>query len=119
MASSPMLAGVGGQDWAELFLGTLMFRTAALRTTFLAAFSLFLLASFGVAAPCSLRTSNPSVTICSPAANALVTSSLTIVAGSTDSKGAVAMAIYVDNALVQKANGGQITASSNFAPGKH
>ena len=97
-----------------------MFQTAAvLRAPLLASALVILLASTAWAAPCPLKATNPSITICSPASNAVVSSSVAIAAGSTDSAGAIAMAIYVDNALVKKVNGGQISASGTFATGKH
>lgn len=51
--------------------------------------------STGVAS-CTLSTTNPSVTICTPAANATVTSPVHVNAGTTSSVGVQYMQIYVD-----------------------
>ena len=52
------------------------------------------------AAPCSLNQTNPSVTVCTPAPNALVQSQVNVVAGTTDSHTVTTMQIYVDSKLV-------------------
>src|SRR6184192_599586 len=49
-----------------------------------------------IAGACTLSTVSPSVTICTPTANATVTSPVHIVAGTTDSKTVQFMQIYVD-----------------------
>jgi phospholipase C len=86
-------------------------------------FSFFLLlavfGSMAFAAPCALKTTNPSITVCTPAPDALVTDQVSITAGSTDSAGVIAMAVYVDNTLVRKVSGNQISTNRSFAPGKH
>ena len=82
-------------------------------------FLLLTLATSAWAAPCSLNPTNPSVTICSPAANSSGTNPVSLVAGSTDSAGVIAMAIYVDNVLIQKVNGNQISTSGSFSVGTH
>ncbi|HWR36541.1 MAG TPA: Ig-like domain-containing protein [Clostridia bacterium] len=47
-------------------------------------------------APCPLSTTDPSVTICTPANNATVTSPVRVVAGTTSSKGVDYVQVYVD-----------------------
>lgn len=54
------------------------------------------------AVPCPLSQTNPSVTVCTPAPNALVQSQVNVIAGSTDSNTVTAMQLYVDNKLVYK-----------------
>jgi phospholipase C len=58
--------------------------------------------SGAAAVPCPLSQTNPSVTVCTPAPNALVQSQVNVVAGSTDSNTVTAMQLYVDNKLVYK-----------------
>jgi phospholipase C len=77
------------------------------------------LASPAFAAPCALNPTNPSVTICTPANGATVTSPVNIVASTTDSSPVIAMAIYVDNVLATKQNVSEINASINMSQGKH
>lgn len=78
------------------------------------------LAATAFAAPCTLNTLSPSVTICSPASGATVTSPVNIVAGTTDTTATViAMAIYVDDQLATKQNVGEINASVNMPVGPH
>src|SRR6266852_7029552 len=50
-------------------------------------------------APCTLNQTNPSLTVCTPAPNALVQSLVHVVAGSTDSNPVTTMQVYVDNKL--------------------
>src|SRR4051812_30873121 len=81
---------------------------------------LLFLTGFAFAAPCTLSTASPSVTICTPAPGANVSSPVNIVAGTTDNAGPViAMAIYVDNQLATKQNVSEINASVNMATGSH
>jgi hypothetical protein len=58
--------------------------------------------SGAAAVPCPLSQTNPSVTVCTPAPNALVQSQVNVVAGSTDSNTVTAMQLYVDNKLVYR-----------------
>ena len=51
-------------------------------------------------APCPLSTTNPSVTICTPANGATVTSPVRIVAGTTDSRRVNLLQIYLDGVKV-------------------
>jgi phospholipase C len=58
--------------------------------------------SAAASVPCPLSQTNPSVTVCTPAPNALVQSQVNVIAGSTDSNTVTAMQLYVDNKLVYK-----------------
>ncbi len=71
------------------------------------------------AAPCTLSTVDPSVTICTPANGATVSSPVNIVAGVTDSSPIIGMAIYVDNVLVTKQYVSEISASVSMSSGSH
>ena len=88
-----------------------------LRLSFLLA--LVALALPALAAPCTLSTVNPSVTICTPANGATVTSPVNIVAATTDSSPVIAMAIYVDNVLATKQNVSEINTSIPMSAGMH
>ena len=57
------------------------------------------------AAPCPLNQTNPSVTVCTPAPNALVVSMVHVVAGTTDSNPVTSMQVFVDGALQQTFKG--------------
>ena len=85
--------------------------------------SLFLvligLTASAFAAPCTLNPTSPSVTICTPANGANVSSPVNIVAGTTDTSPVLAMAIYVDNVLATKQNVSEINVSINMSPGNH
>jgi phospholipase C len=71
------------------------------------------------AAPCTLSTTNPSVTVCTPSPNALVQSPVHIVAGTTDSHTVTAVQIYADNKLVKQVSGATIDSFVNLAVGPH
>ncbi|MGZ4814870.1 MAG: alkaline phosphatase family protein [Terriglobales bacterium] len=74
-------------------------------------------AAFG---QCKLSDFSPSVTICTPAPNDVVTSPVNVVAGTTDNDATViAMAIYVDNVLATKQNVSKINANIAMSTGKH
>ena len=66
-------------------------------------FSVVVLLSFGrsAAALCPLSQVNPSVTVCTPAPNALVQSMVHVVAGTTDSRPVTSMQVFVDGTLNQ------------------
>lgn len=81
--------------------------------------ALIALAVPAFAAPCSLNPTSPSVTICTPANGATVSSPVNIVAGTTDTSPVTSMAIYVDNVLATKQSVSQINASINMSPGNH
>lgn len=65
----------------------------------------------GGGGPCTLSTTDPSVTICAPANNANVTSPVNVVAGTTDSHSVTRMTIYLDGVGVYTVNANQLNAS--------
>jgi hypothetical protein len=73
----------------------------------------------GVASGCPLKTTNPSITVCSPTAGATVSSPVHIVAGTTNSSGVVAIAIYIDSSLVYKANVSAVNQNIAVNAGNH
>lgn len=73
----------------------------------------------GGGSPCTLNTANPSVTICSPAANATVGSPVHIVAGSTNSAGVTNMKIYLDGVAKYSIASNKIDTSLAIANGTH
>src|SRR5215470_14425107 len=79
-----------------------------MRTNRLFAISLAIVVSsisaYGTA-PCPLNQQNPSVTVCTPAPNALVQSMVHVVAGSTDSNPVTSMQVYLDGTLMQTVKG--------------
>lgn len=82
----------------------------------------FLLAATGVAsaAPCSLNPASPSVTICTPANGAKVTSPVQVVAGTTDNAHPVtAMIVYLDNQIAYKTSSNQLSTSLTLTNGQH
>jgi hypothetical protein len=70
---------------------------------------------------CTISKINRSITICSPAANSSVTSSVQVVAYATDSKAITAMNIYVDSKLVyqQKTSATLINTAITLSTGTH
>src|SRR5579859_1156290 len=96
------------------------FRTARLRLSILLLSALSLVSSKALAAaPCTLSTTNPSVTVCTPSPNALVQSPVHVSAGTTDSHTVTAVQIYVDNKLVKQVNASTIDSFVNLAVGSH
>lgn len=85
---------------------------------FLALSSLLSTKAFA-AAPCTLSTTSPSVTVCTPTPNALVQSLVHVSAGTTDSHTVTAVQIYVDNKLVTQVNASTIDTFINLALGNH
>jgi len=69
--------------------------------------------------PCPLNKADPSVTVCTPAPNALVQSPVNVVAGSTDSHTVTAMQIYVDNNLVTTVKAATINSFVELPVGNH
>lgn len=69
--------------------------------------------------PCTLSKVNPSVTVCTPATNALVQSPVNVVAGSTDTHTVTAMQIYVDNKLVTTVKSSTINSFVELSMGNH
>lgn len=71
------------------------------------------------APPCTLSQTNPSVTICTPAPNALVQSLVHVVAGSTDSNPVTTMQVYVDNKLISQLQSATVDTFVTLAAGNH
>lgn len=71
------------------------------------------------AVPCPLNQTNPSVTVCTPAPNALVQSQVNVVAGSTDSNTVTVMQLYVDNKLVYKVAAPTLNTFVTLPTGNH
>jgi phospholipase C len=69
--------------------------------------------------PCTLRQTNPSVTVCTPLKNGLVQSPVNVVAGSTDSNPVTAMQVYVDNKLIYQVNGTTVNTFVSVTAGYH
>jgi Bacterial Ig domain/Carboxypeptidase regulatory-like domain/Abnormal spindle-like microcephaly-assoc'd, ASPM-SPD-2-Hydin len=78
----------------------------------------FFLASSSTAA-CTPGPLNPSVTICSPAANAVVNSPVRVTASTTDSKTVRFVEIWADGAKLYHALGGSLDTSVTLAAGLH
>lgn len=70
-------------------------------------------------ASCTLSKTDPSVTICLPAANSTVTSPVHINAGTTASAGVTYMQIYVDSVKQQTINASSLDVSLAMASGTH
>jgi phospholipase C len=66
------------------------------------------------AAPCTLNQTNPSVTVCTPAPNALVQSMVHLVAGTTDTNTVTSMQVFVDGALTQTVK--SVSTLDTFVP---
>lgn len=86
---------------------------------FFAAALFCLMPSAFASAPCPLSTTNPSVTVCTPAPNALVQSLVNVVAGSTDSHTVTAMQIYLDNKLIYQVNSASLNTFVSLPVGYH
>ena len=69
----------------------------------------------GGGGPCTLSTTNPSVTICTPANNATVTSPVNVVAGTTDSNKVTAMKIYLDGVSVFSTSSNQLNTNVSIS----
>ncbi len=80
----------------------------------------FTVGSGGGSGPtCTLSTTNPSVTICTPANNSTVVSPVHVNAGSTDSYTVTAMQIYLDGTKVYQNALNYIDTSLTIASGTH
>src|SRR6266566_3964779 len=90
-----------------------------LPSVFLSGAVLALLAPHSAQALCPLSQVNPSVTVCTPAANALVQSMVHVVAGTTDSNTVTTMQIYVDNKLTYSAKASTLDTFVSLAVGNH
>lgn len=75
--------------------------------------------SAAASVPCPLSQTNPSVTVCTPATNALVQSQVNVVAGSTDSNTVTAMQVYVDNKLVYQVHASTLNTFVSIPVGYH
>jgi glucose/arabinose dehydrogenase len=73
----------------------------------------------GSGSPCTLKTTDPSVTICTPAPNATVSSPVHIVAGSTNSAGVTNMKIYIDGVAKYSINSNKVDTSLALPTGTH
>ncbi len=69
--------------------------------------------------PCPLNPASPTVTICTPANNATVTSPLTVTAGTTDSNTVSLIQLYVDGSAKVTQHTGTLTGSVTLTPGSH
>jgi Bacterial Ig domain len=70
-------------------------------------------------APCTLKSTVPSVTICTPANNATLTSPVHVVAGTRDSVGVSFIQAYVDGVAKVTQTGGKLDASVAMSAGTH
>ncbi len=77
------------------------------------------LASAHAAAPCPLNSTSPSVTVCTPAPNALVQSPVHLVAGTTDTNTVTTIQIYVDNKLTTSFKSATVDTFVTLPPGYH
>lgn len=71
------------------------------------------------APPCTLSTTSPSVTICTPMSNANVSSPLTVAAGATDSQLVSYIQLFVDGIANTKQSGAVLNTSTPLTPGSH
>ena len=74
---------------------------------------------WGAAPPCTLDPTQPSVTICTPAANATVGSPVHVVAGSNANPVATLIQIYLDGSKVYQVAGAQLDTNITTSPGTH
>jgi hypothetical protein len=70
-------------------------------------------------APCTLNTASPSVTICTPSSNAMVTSPVQVAAGTTGSNTVSMIQIYVDGTAAYTTLGGTLNTSLAISSGTH
>ncbi|HWR35801.1 MAG TPA: alkaline phosphatase family protein [Clostridia bacterium] len=75
--------------------------------------------SGGSSAPCTLSAVNPSLTICTPANNATVTSPVHVVAGTTDSNSVTLMKIYLDGTAVYSTAASTLDTNVSMSSGTH
>ena len=73
----------------------------------------------GPSTPCPTDSASPSVTICSPAQDAEVTSPITVVAETADRNPVTTMQAFLDGETVSTASGGTLTAQISAAVGRH
>jgi hypothetical protein len=75
--------------------------------------------STGGTSPCTMSTTDPSVTICAPAQGASVASPVRVLAGTTDSSTVTAMKVYVDNQAAYSTSSRSIDTSLGLSAGGH
>ena len=63
------------------------------------------------AAACTPGTQSPSVTVCQPKPNSIVSTPAHVVASTTDSHTVIAVQVYVDNKLVKQVNANTLTGN--------
>ena len=68
---------------------------------------------------CTLNSQQPSVTICTPAPNATVTSPIHVTAGSNSSPAASLMQIYLDGSKIYEIKAAQLDTNITTTPGTH
>ena len=90
-----------------------------LPSIFLSGTVLALLVAPNAQALCPLSQVNPSVTVCTPALNALVQSMVHVVAGTTDSNTVTTMQVYVDNKLTSSVKASTLDTFVTLAVGNH
>ncbi|HKT51547.1 MAG TPA: carboxypeptidase regulatory-like domain-containing protein [Candidatus Angelobacter sp.] len=73
----------------------------------------------GPSTPCPPNSASPSITICSPAEDAEVTSPVTVVAETTDKNPVKTMQAFLDGETVSTGSGGTLTAQISAASGRH
>jgi phospholipase C len=73
----------------------------------------------GGGSPCPLSPTNPSVTICLPAASSTVASPFRVYAGTTSSKSVTGMWAYLDGAAVYNVKANKIDTTLSAAAGTH
>lgn len=93
--------------------------TPSVRSFATLTFVFLLLASCQAFAQCTLNTTNPSVTICTPTNNATVSSPVHVVAGTTSSTTVQRIEIWVDGSKVYSTSGGKLDTSVPIASGTH
>src|SRR5947207_2665898 len=93
--------------------------TANRLSTLLLPTFVWLLSAGHAAALCPLSQVNPSVTVCTPAPNALVQSMVHVVAGTTDSNPVTSMQVYVDGTLAQTFKATTIDTFVTLSVGYH
>ena len=76
--------------------------------------------SWAQSLPCKLSTTSPSVTVCAPANNAIVTSPFQVIAGTTDTSHPVtSMRIYLDNVSVYSVKTNTLNTPVTATAGTH
>ena len=84
-------------------------------TIFKSTFNITVSSGSGGGGPCTLSTVNRTVTICTPANNATVTSPVNVVAGTTDSNNVTAMKLYLDGIAVFSTSSNQLNTTISIS----